>query len=194
MVHFKICISGAARGDCLNEKTEDLARVLGEEIARQDCVLLTGATTGLPHFACIGAKRLKGMSVGFSPAISVKEHINKYRLPTNFMDLIIFTGYGYSGRNLMMIRSSDAVIFVCGRIGTLNEFTNAFEEDKPIGVLTQSGGISDEIADIVEVAKRGSKDIFYDDDPVALVKKIANHLKDHHNQNSTSHPRGKDRG
>lgn len=193
-MRFKICISGAAKGDCLNEKTEDLARSLGEEIARQDCILLTGATTGLPHFASIGAKRMKGTSIGFSPAISIKEHLKKYKLPTNFMDLVVFTGYGYSGRNLMMVRSSDAVIFVCGRIGTLNEFTNAFEEDKPIGVLTESGGISDEIKDIVEIAKRGSKDIFYDDDPISLVKKIAAHLRDHHTPNSTSHPRGNDSG
>lgn len=193
-MRFNICISGAAKGDCLTEKTEELARSLGEEIARQDCVLLTGATTGLPHYATIGAKRLKGTSIGFSPAISIKEHINKYKLPTNFMDLIIFTGYGYSGRNLMMVRSADAVIFVCGRIGTLNEFTDAFEEDKPIGVLTDSGGISDEIDDIVEIAKRGSKDIFYDDDPISLVKKIAAHLRGQHTPNSISHARGKDHG
>lgn len=186
-MRFKICVSGAAQGDCLNEANMELARKIGEEIARQDCILLTGATTGLPHYAAIGAKRNKGTSIGFSPAISIKEHLTKYKLPDNFMDLIIFTGYGYSGRNLMMVRSSDAVIFVCGRIGTLNEFTDAFEEDKPIGVLTQSGGISDEIKNIVEIAQRGTGDIFYDDDPISLVKKITAHLKAAHKTSSENH-------
>lgn len=184
---FKICVSGAAKGDCLNEKEMELSRRLGEEIARQDSVILTGATSGLPHYATIGAKREKGTSIGFSPAISYKEHTLKYQLPTNFMDLIIYTGYGYSGRNLMMIRSSDAVIFVCGRIGTLNEFTDAFEEDKPIGVLTQSGGIADEIKDILRIAKRGTGDIFYDDDPILLVQKITSHLKKVHGLEDPRH-------
>ena len=51
------------------------------------------------------------------------------------MDLIMYTGSGYSGRNLQLTRTSDAVIVGCGRIGTLNEFTIAFEDNKPIGVL-----------------------------------------------------------
>lgn len=184
---FKICVSGAAKGDCLNEKGIELARQLGEEIARQDCIIFSGATTGLPHYATIGAKREKGTSIGFSPAISYKEHTQKYQLPTNFMDLIIYTGYGYSGRNLMMIRSCDAVIFVCGRIGTLNEFTDAFEEDKPIGVLTESGGIADEIKEVIRISKRGKGDIFYDDDPIALVQKIINHLKKSHGPKDPRH-------
>lgn len=175
---FKICVSGSAKGDCMTPKTEELARQLGEEIARQDCILMTGATSGLPHYATIGAKREKGISIGFSPAISLKEHVSKYQLPTNFMDLIIFTGYGYSGRNLMMVRSSDAVIFVCGRIGTLNEFTDAFEENRPIGVLTQSGGIADEIKDIIRIVKeKDSGEVFFDDDPITLVQKIVARLK-----------------
>lgn len=174
---FKICVSGSAKGDCLNPKAEALARLLGEEIARQDCVLMTGATSGLPHYATIGAKREKGTSIGFSPAISLREHVSKYQLPTNFMDLIIYTGYGYSGRNLMMVRSSDAVIFVCGRIGTLNEFTNAFEENRPIGVLSDSGGIADELKDIIRVVKqKNSGEVFFDNDPVALVQKVVGRL------------------
>ena len=49
--------------------------------------------------------------------------------------MIIYTGFNYSGRNLLLVRSSDAVIFGCGRMGTLNEFTITFEDKKPIGIL-----------------------------------------------------------
>lgn len=182
---FKICVSGAARGECVNEKAEELARQVGEEIARQNCILLTGATTGLPHYATIGAKRENGISIGFSPAVSKKEHDAKYHLPDNFMDLVIYTGFGYSGRNLMLIRSSDAVIFICGRIGTLNEFTTAFEEDKVIGILNESGGMADELKDIIDIAKRGPGDVFYDSDPTSLVKKIAEHLRREYSENNS---------
>ena len=60
----------------------------------------------------------------------------------DYHDLIIYTGFDYSGRNLLLVRSADAVIEVCGRIGTLNEFTIAFEDQKPVGVLEHCGGTS----------------------------------------------------
>ena len=90
------------------------------------------------------------------------------------MDLIIYTGFGYSGRNLLLTRSSDAVIVGCGRMGTLNEFTVAFEDKKPIGVLTGTGGTTDMLEDIVKASDR-SKDnpfIVYDDDPKKLLDKL----------------------
>ena len=75
--------------------------------------------------------------------------MKRYQLPVNYLDLIVYTGFGYSGRNLILTRSADAVIIICGRIGTLNEFTVAFEDRKPIGVLEESGGMADEIEDII---------------------------------------------
>ena len=88
------------------------------------------------------------------------------------MDLIVYTGFGYSGRNLFLVRSSEAVIFLSGRIGTLNEFTNAFEDRKPIGVLLDTGGTSQLIDEIVDVAKRGQGLIVYDDNPEKLLVKV----------------------
>ena len=77
--------------------------------------------------------------MGISPAQTEQEHVDKYKLPLEYMDLIMYTGSGYSGRNLQLTRTSDAVIVGCGRIGTLNEFTIAFEDDKPIGILEEAG-------------------------------------------------------
>lgn len=168
---YSICVSGAAAGECLVTAKESAIQI-GQAIADHGHVTVTGATTGVPYFAAQGAKEAKGVSVGFSPAISHKEHVNMYHLPDDVFDVVIYTGFDYSGRNLLMVRSSDAVIFVCGRIGTLNEFTTAFEDDKVIGVLTGSGGVTDEIAHIVQIAKRGSGGIIYDSDPVKLVNKV----------------------
>ncbi len=177
-IKYKICVSGSARikGVCsVNaiKKTQEI----GKEIIRQGGVLVTGATTGIPYEAARGAKSEGGLSIGLSPASSEKEHVKKYRLPTDLFDLIIFTGFDYSGRNLLLTRSSDAVIMSCGRIGTLNEFTIAFEDKKPIGILMGTGGMTTEIKDIVEGAHRGPGKIAYDQNPKRLIKKVIRMIK-----------------
>lgn len=140
-------------------------------------VLVTGATTGAPYWAAIGAKEAGGFVIGLSPASSEIEHVKKYKLPIDYHDVIIYTGFGYSGRNLLLTRSSDAVLLTCGRIGTLNEFTIAFEDDKPIGILTKTGGMADELEDILEKAHRGRGKVIFDSDPQRLVDKILKMVK-----------------
>jgi uncharacterized protein (TIGR00725 family) len=174
---YKICVSGSSVDNCAPGAFKK-AEEVGYQIAKQGCVLLTGATIGIPDYATRGARRVRGsMSIGFSPAATKREHLNTYRLPTHNMDLIIYTGADYSGRNLLLTRSADAVINICGRVGTLNEFTVAFEDKKPIGILTDTGGTSDEIKYILKVSKRGKKDIIFDNDPKLLVEKIILLLK-----------------
>lgn len=173
---YKICVSGSSVDNCTPGAFKK-AEEVGFQIAKQGCTLLTGATIGIPDSATRGAKRGKGMSIGFSPAATKREHLNTYRLPIHNMDLIIYTGADYSGRNLILTRSADAVIEICGRIGTLNEFTIAFEDKKPIGVLLGTGGTSQEIEHILNISKRGKKDVIFDSDPAKLVRKLILLLK-----------------
>lgn len=168
-LRHKICVSGAADSTHCSEPALKLSEEVGREIARRGAVLVTGATHGIPYWAAKGAKEEGGISIGLSPAASEKAHIKTYRLPTDYFDLIIYTGFDYSGRNLILTRSSDAVITICGRMGTLNEFTIAFEDNKPQGVLLGSGGLADMIQDIVANMHRGSGKIVYDSDPKKLV-------------------------
>ena len=174
---YKICISGAARTDCCAPDAMEKTKELGREIIRQNGIVLTGATTGTPYWAAIGAKEEGGIVVGFSPAASEAQHIKTYHLPVDYHDLIVYTGFEYSGRNLILTRASDAVIIVCGRLGTLNEFTIAFEDKKPIGILTETGGTADEIKGIVEKGHRGSGKIIYESDPKILVEKLVELIK-----------------
>ncbi len=169
---YKICVSGAAETGHCAKKSLELAKETGRQIAKTNGVLVTGATSGIPYWAAIGAKKENGIVVGLSPAVSQKSHLKKYRLPIDFHDLIIYTGFEYSGRNLLLTRSSDAVIIICGRIGTLNEFTVAFEDNKPIGILTESGGTADMIKNIVDNSHRGPGKIVYDPNPENLVAKL----------------------
>ncbi|MDO8490321.1 MAG: hypothetical protein Q7S47_02805 [bacterium] len=169
---YKICVSGSAETTTCNSGTLEKAKELGRQIVKQNGVLVTGATTGVPYWAAIGAKEAGGISIGISPASSELEHVKKYRLPTDYFDLIMYTGFEYSGRNLLLVRSSDAIIEVCGRIGTLNEFTIAFEDNKPIGVLDGCGGTSEMIRDIIAKSHRGSGKIVYEVDPKTLIERL----------------------
>ena len=169
---YKICVSGAAETNHCAKKALELSKEVGREIVRHNGVLITGATTGIPYWAAIGAKEEGGVSIGFSPAASEKSHIKTYKLPTDYFDVIVYTGFNYAGRNLLMTRSSDAVIVICGRIGTLNEFTIAFEDNKPIGVLIGTGGTADLIREVIKRGHRGPGKVVYSKDPKELVEKL----------------------
>src|SRR3989344_827438 len=174
---YKICVSGAAEtGHCAPDAL-DKAKEIGREIAKHNAVLVNGATTGFPLWSAMGAKEAGGFCIGLSPAGSEQEHIEKYNLPVDYMDIIIYTGFGYSGRNLLLTRSADAVIIGCGRWGTLNEFTIAIEDNKPIGILEGSGGSTDVIPQIIEKAKRGEGKIIYEKDPKNLIEKVLKLIK-----------------
>ena len=171
---IKICVSGAAEtGHCSADALEK-AKELGSEIARIGAILVNGATTGFPYWAAIGAKEANGFTIGISPASSEREHIETFNLPVDYMDMIVYTGFGYAGRNLLLTRSSDAVIVGCGRIGTLNEFTVAFEDGKPIGVLTGTGGTTDQIEELVKISNRAkdNPNIVFESDPKKLLGKL----------------------
>ncbi|MFH1714216.1 MAG: hypothetical protein ABH831_01305 [Candidatus Nealsonbacteria bacterium] len=174
---YKIAVAGAAELDVCSKETTVLAREVGKEIVRQGCILVTGATTGIPHYSAMGAKDAKGVSIGLSPAATEISHVKKYKLPADAFDVIIYTGFGYAGRNLLMTRTADGVIVICGRMGTLNEFTIAFEDEKPIGVLTGTGGTADKIKDLVKGPFRGQKKIAYDKNPKKLVEKLIKLIK-----------------
>lgn len=180
-IHLKIkfCVSGAAETGHCSIDALDKAKELGRIIARQNAVLVNGATSGFPYWSAIGAKELGGFTIGISPAASEREHVDFYKLPIDYMDMIVYTGFGYSGRNLLLTRSADAVIIGCGRIGTLNEFTDSFEDGKPIGVLTGTGGTTDMLKDIIEASNRAgdNKNVIFESDPDVLVKKLIELVK-----------------
>ncbi len=126
-MQYKIAVSGAAEISRCCDNIILLSKEVGKEIARAHCVLISGATTGVPYFSAQGCKQAGGFNVGFSPASSEIEHLRRYRLPLDVFDVMIYTGADYSGRDIIMTKSADAIIIACGRMGTLHEFTTAVE-------------------------------------------------------------------
>lgn len=181
---YKIAVSGAAQVNHCCDNIEEISKEVGRELARQKCVLITGATTGVPYFSALGCKEENGFSVGFSPATSEAAHLRTYKLPIDAFDVMIYTGADYVGRDIIMTKSADAVIIICGRMGTLHEFVTAFEIQKPIGVLEGTGGTADKIRTIATGPFRETKKIVYERDPKKLVKKLLAIVKKEKEKNS----------
>ena len=182
---YKICVSGAAETGHCTDGTFEKSQQIGREIAKRGLILVTGATTGTPYWAAKGAKEAGGMVIGLSPAASKLAHLKSYRLPVDYHDLIIYTGFDYAGRNLLLTRSSDAIITICGRIGTLNEFTIGFEDQKPMGVLEGTGGTADRVREIVEQSHRGPGKVVYSHDPADLVEQVIAMIESEEKKNGT---------
>lgn len=176
-MRYKIVVSGAAQIEHCCKDIENIAKEVGREIARQGCVLVTGATTGIPYLAALGFKEIDGISIGFSPATSEAAHLKTYRLPIDAFDVIVYTGADYTGRDVIMTKSADGVIVICGRMGTLHEFVTAFETQKPIAVLEGTGGTADKIRYITKGPFRGVRRIIYDREPKKLVRRLIKQIK-----------------
>ncbi len=179
-MRLKIGVMGGA-GEDISREYLDRSASLGQAIAEHGCVLVTGACPGLPLAAADSARRNGGFVVGISPALSLDEHIDKYASPGEGHDVIIYTGAGMMGREVINIRTSDIVVIVGGRAGTLGEFAIAYDEGKLIGVLQGTGGITSLIPAIVEACNKqtGAK-VYYDDDPKRLVQTLLGEYRTSH--------------
>lgn len=169
---IKICVSGAAETGHCGVDALAKAKDLGKEIVASGAVLVMGATTGFPLWVAMGAKEAGGFVIGFSPAASEREHVEAYKLPLDYMDLIVYTGFGYSGRDLLITRSSDAVICGCGRVGTIHEFTVAFDDEKPIGIYEGPWEMGNELKEIALKSHRVNNKIVSGTDPKKLVAEL----------------------
>ena len=178
----KVGVMGSA-GDTLAEGVaeglREKAEALGRELAARGCVVLTGGTTGLPHLVGGAARRAGALHVGVSPAQDEREHVGRYGLPTAETDVLIYTGFGLKGRNVVLVRSCDVVLVVRGAMGALNEFTIAHDEGRVIGCLTGTGGAADEIEGLMKaLPKKTGARVFFDDDPASLLDECLGALRE----------------
>ena len=163
-------------------------RRLGRAIAESAYCLLTGACPGLPHETVLGAKQVDGHTIGISPGSNLREHVDLYDSPYLEYDVMIYTGLGLMGRELINIRSSDIVVIVGGRTGTLGEFAIAHEEGKLIGVLQGTGGIADRLDDIEPYLNKNTGSIVvYDTEPNELVHALVSRYRGRQGTEPVSH-------
>ncbi len=176
---IRIGVMGSASGHIMRDShSVKGAQEVGRQIAKNGCVLVNGACPGLPDEAAKYCKANGGQTFGISPAISVCSHIQKYKSPIEHYDGFLFTGLGLMMRDILNIRSSNGVIILPGGTGTLNEFTVAYDEGKPIGVLTNHNGVANHIEEILGFCNREKTDrMVFSSDPKELVEKLIEIVK-----------------
>jgi len=158
--------SASEAGAALLTKAESLARA----IAAREVILLSGATTGVVYAVGKHAQAAGAFHVGISPAGNQQEHVEHYQLPIDACDVLIYTGFGLKGRNVVLVRSCDIVLFIAGAMGSLNEFTIAHDEAKVIGCLTNTGGVADEVEYLLEkFSKPTGAQVFLHSEPELLL-------------------------
>src|SRR6476660_6499266 len=108
---LRIGVMGSADPNPGGELSEK-ATALGKAIAGRGAILLTGATTGLVYLAGRAAKDAGTLHIGISPAADQREHLERYGLPIDACDAMIFTGFGLKGRNVVLVRSCDIALFI----------------------------------------------------------------------------------
>ncbi|MCK4234937.1 TIGR00725 family protein [candidate division WOR-3 bacterium] len=124
----KIIIGVIGSSSCSSSIAE-IAYIVGKEIARRDALLICGGLGGVMEAACKGAIEENGTTIGVLPGVD-KETANPY------IDIPITTGLG-EARNIIVVRSSDAVIAIAGKYGTLSELAFALRFDVPVvGIAT----------------------------------------------------------
>jgi uncharacterized protein (TIGR00725 family) len=116
-----LAVIGSARCDA---QTAAVAEKVGREIARRGAVLICGGRGGVMEAACRGARSAGGTTVGILPGTD-RGQANAY------VDVPIVTGLG-EARNVLVVRSADAVIAVSGGYGTLSEIALALKMGRPV--------------------------------------------------------------
>jgi hypothetical protein len=169
----KVGVMGSAGGESGGEGSglRAAAEALGRAVAARGCILLSGGTTGLPHAAGAAAHAAGGLHVGVSPASDAREHAGRYGLPLEGTDVLVYTGFGLKGRNVVLVRSCDVVLIFRGGMGTLNELTIAVDEGRVVGCLTGTGGVADEAERLVGLLpkKNARTAVLFDEDPERLL-------------------------
>ncbi len=185
-MNVKIGVMGSASDaprvsnkEALAEKANALAVALVE----RPTLLLTGATTGIVYVVGKAAHEAGVFHVGISPANNSGEHVERYKLPLDACNLIVYTGFGLKGRNVVLVRTCDIVLFIAGAMGSLNEFTIAHDEGKVIGCLTGTGGVADEVEYLLKkFSKSTNARVFQDEDPGKLLDTCLNELRNRSQQ------------
>jgi hypothetical protein len=192
MAKFKIGVFGSAGSlakDNNIDRFEKGAQEVGRMIAKNGCIVVTGACPGLPYHAALAAHGWGGEVWGFAGATD-RKMLDKTvaDCDNNIYSKLFYVpkGAGYlkdismmrKFRNVTSTAYCDAGIVLSGMWGTMNEFTNLYDMGKVIGVLAGTGGVADELPGLLKKIKKPSKaKIIFSRSPKELVAKVIRELK-----------------
>jgi uncharacterized protein (TIGR00725 family) len=124
----KLIVGVMGGGEGASPEVCELAYKLGGLIADEGWVLLNGGWgVGVMDASARGAKERNGLTVGILPDRNVEQ-------ASCFIDIPILTGMG-DGRNFINILTSDIVVALPGRSGTISEIALALKNGKNVILL-----------------------------------------------------------
>ena len=123
MMDKKKFIAVIGSGDCSPQEAR-LAEDTGREIARHGAVLVCGGLGGVMAAACRGATLAGGLTIGILPGDS-RRSANPY------VQIPIVTNLG-EARNVIVVKTAQAVIAIGGGYGTLSEIGHALKNNIPV--------------------------------------------------------------
>jgi hypothetical protein len=127
---------GVIGNSVCSEEVIQIAEEVGREIAKRKGVLVCGGLTGVMEAVARGAKAAGGLTVGIIPG-------NRASDANSYIDIPIVTGLGYA-RNVLVVQSSEVVIAIRGKYGTLSEIAYALQFGIPV-VGLQTWDVSPDI-------------------------------------------------
>jgi uncharacterized protein (TIGR00725 family) len=123
-----IGVAGASQPDA---PLVALAETLGRRLAEGGATVLCGGGAGVMTAVARGAREAGGTTVGLLPGAD-RSSGNPY------LTVALPTGLG-EGRNLLLVRASDALVAVGGGYGTLSEIALALRTGVPVVGLATWG-------------------------------------------------------
>lgn len=144
-------IIGSAQDLGYKQHVIDIAKKLGQEIAKTDFILNFGLEENCDSLSNIVAREAKKggiTTVGFCG-------LKGEKLYENNATVVVKTGSIIGGgRELPLVLSSDVIISLGGGSGTLTEMVIAYQANIPIITIRNTGGWSDRIQGYIDERKR----------------------------------------
>ena len=146
---MEISIAVIGGRQCSPEEAK-LAEAVGRELALRGATLICGGLSGVMEAACRGARAEGGITVGILPGDS--------RYAANpWVQIPIVTGIGLA-RNIIVVKSAQAVIAIDGSYGTLSEIAYALQTGTPVvGLNTWSLSLKEKEDDSIILAQDPSE-------------------------------------
>jgi len=108
-----------------------LAEAVGEQLAQRGATVICGGLGGVMEAVCRGAMSKGGLTIGILPG-------QDSSLANPWVSIPVVTGLG-EARNVVVVKSAQAVIAIGGGYGTLSEIAYALKSGIPvIGLNTWS--------------------------------------------------------
>lgn len=166
----------------VTQENQKLAKNIGCYLAEKGITVVTGGCSGIPAI-CIEEGHASGAeTIGYFPHKNHSDYYDRQH-EENTHDIKFYSTahfvHGFTARSLEMIKGVDAAIVLNGRIGTLSEFGIAVEEGLPLGIIEGTGGISDELKNIIRVAKKEfpNNEVLFGDDYKKIIDTLIEKYK-----------------